>query len=121
MPEENVNPRDKDKKITEKMREQKIKARDLGVQNVVEFPSGAALLMIEESKAEAARMKIEEVGLKRKLPPSKQEQRSSRLHDVPADCTEEDIAEEVHKSLDVKLERVMLATYKERRRTSNYQ
>mgnify|MGYP000904803091 CR=1 FL=1 len=48
--------------------------------------------------------------------PSEQEQRSFRLHDVPADCTEEDIAEEVHKSLDVKPESVMLATYKEEKK-----
>ena len=49
---------DKDKKVTEKMRKQKLKAMEHGVQNVIEFPSGAALLMIEEIKAEAARLKI---------------------------------------------------------------
>lgn len=95
------------------MRENKLKARDLGLRNVVEFPSGAALLIMEESKADEALKRIEEVGLQHKQAPNVHSQKSFRVHDIPQENTEEEVLEEVHAMLTVKPDTVTLISYKD--------
>lgn len=49
------------------MKKKNIKSKELGIRNIVEFPSGAALLMIEGYKAEEALKRIKDAGLQQKL------------------------------------------------------
>lgn len=102
-----------DKKVVQSMREKKLRARELGVNNVVEFPSGAALLLIEEQNANDTIKKLEEVGLQQKPQPRLHETNTFKVHDIPEGNTEKDIEEEIHNILGIKPEKVILLNYKD--------
>lgn len=108
-----ILPQQENTKVVETMREKKLRARDLGVQNVVEYPSGAALLIVDQDKAEDTLKKIEEAGLRQKV--SKMLSRKSttfRIHDVPASTSEDEVREEVHAELGHEPRRVLFFQYR---------
>ena len=97
------------------MKMRKPRARESGIRNVMEFPSGAALLPIEKNKAEEAVKKIEEAGLQRKSPVTPQGSSSFRVHDIPSDCSMEDVQDNIRAALGYNPSKVILVRYKERR------
>lgn len=105
-----------DKKVVQSMREKNLKARELGISNVVEFPSGAALLLIQEKNANETMKKIEDAGLQQKPQPTLREKNSFKVHDIPVGNTEEDIEEEIHNILGIKPDKVILLHYRDEKK-----
>lgn len=106
-----------DKKVVDNMREKKLKARELGVKNVVEFPSGAALLLIQEEKAQEAIRKLGEAGLQQKVQAQRDDNTTRfKVHDIPEGNTEVDVADEIHGILGIRPENITLVSYKDEKK-----
>lgn len=99
-------------KVLKTLRTNKIRAREVGVRNSIEFPSGAALLMVEEGKVEETTKKLEAVGLTKKAPMGAARRKAFRVHDVPLEADEAFVLEDIATALQAQPTRVVSVPYK---------
>lgn len=88
-----------------------VRARTAGILNVVEFGGGSALVVVEKSKAEALRQQLPSLHLKVKEKPVPRKC-SFRIHDVPAEESEEYIMEDLTARLRVAPSKVVKVPYR---------
>lgn len=114
-----VIPNHKNQRVTQLLQEKKLKARALGIKNAVEFPSGAALLTMEKSKAESTLQKIqEETGAQQKrIATERTPRRTFKIHDIPKDITEEELKEDIAAAFTQLPEKIIFAPYKSPEKT----
>lgn len=82
------------KTIVTTLREKGIRARQAGIKNAIEFPSGATLLIVEPGKVEALEQQVATLGHTRKAQKAK-EQHTFRVHDIPIYNTVENVREDL--------------------------
>lgn len=111
-PQGNLEPasRDNKRRVTAILKEFKIRPRLAGIKNIIEFESGAALLILDKSKAEALKLKLPDIGLQLKGKPT-QRRCSFRIHRVPAEDSEQDICDDIQGRLGLAPDRVIKVPY----------
>lgn len=93
-----ILPKGGGKTVITSMREQQIRARQLGIKNAVEFPSGATLLIVEPEKLQELEKQVTALGHQKK-PQRVKDQHTLRIHDIPDYNSVDDVREDITRAL----------------------
>jgi len=105
-----VLPAQEGTKVTRTLESSNLQPRTIGLLNIVEFASGAALLTIQADKAAEFGTRLPELGLRLK-PRDRRRMFSFRIHDIPEDLHVPDIAEHIEAATQAKPAKVSTVTY----------